>query len=370
MSTKKMTKKQKEKAVKEATAFFLKHKVLSIILALIIVIGAVGYYFFFIKKPPKEIVGDISFHFMLLGNDHPGDAVYIRAGENDILIDAGSETNSKDEIISYINEYCKDNTLEYVIATHGDSDHIACFACSGGIFDTYKCLNIIDFPKTTKTTNTYNKYVESRNKEVIDTQNSHHYTALECFNEVNGAKRTYQLSESVSMEILYNYYYDHTSTEENNYSVCIMFHHGDRNFLFTGDLEEIAEKKLVEKNVLGKVELYKAGHHGSKSSSSSYLLSEIKPNICVVDCVADDDSYGFPHQEFFDRISPYTSRVFVPSVANSIYTQGNEYAMLNGNIVVISDKDSVRVECSNNDTLLKDTVWFKNERKMPSAWIA
>ncbi len=368
MPPKKMTKRQKQKAVKEAKSFFLKHKILSIVLVVVFVALAVGCYFVFLKENKKEVIGDISFHFMFLGNDHPGDAIYVKAGDNDILIDAGSETNSKDEIIDYINKYCLDNTLEYVIATHGDADHIACFACDGGIFDSYKCLTIIDFPKTTKTTNMYNDYVEDRDKEVLNTQNSHHYTALDCYNNVNGGKRVYELSESVSMEILYNYYYDHNTSNENNYSVCIMFHHGDRDFLFTGDLEKEGEEKLVENNVLGKVELYKAGHHGSKSSSSSCLLDKINPSICVVDCVADDGSYFFPHQDFIDRISSYTSKVYVPAVANGEYTNGNEFALLNGNIKVISKKEGVTVECSNNNTLLKDTSWFKNERNIPSSW--
>ena len=42
---------------------------------------------------------------------------------------------------------------------------------------------------------------------------------------------------------------------------------------------------------------------------------------------------------------------------------------LNGNIVVISAKDGVSVECSNNNTILKDTDWFKQYRKTPSAWL-
>ena len=51
------------------------------------------------------------------------------------------------------------------------------------------------------------------------------------------------------------------------------------------------------------------------------------------------------------------------------YDNVGEYIILNGNIQVISDAESgVYVECSNNNTLLKDTEWFKQYRKMPSAW--
>lgn len=65
---------------------------------------------------------------MMLGNDAAGDSVYIKAGETDILIDAGSNGSSAPTLISYINQYCTDGKLEYVIATHGHTDHIASFA--------------------------------------------------------------------------------------------------------------------------------------------------------------------------------------------------------------------------------------------------
>ena len=54
-------------------------------------------------------------------------------------------------------------------------------------------------------------------------------------------------------------------------------------------------------------------------------------------------------------------------MANEEYTNGNSYVDMNGNIVVISDaEDGVYVECSNNNTKLKDTDWFKKYRTWPS----
>ena len=75
-------------------------------------------------------VDPISFHFLELGNANTGDCVYIKAGENDILIDAGSRANSAATISSYLNKEgrVEDNKLEYVIATHAHQDHIAGFS--------------------------------------------------------------------------------------------------------------------------------------------------------------------------------------------------------------------------------------------------
>ena len=318
--------------------------------------------------------GAISIHFLTLGNKYSGDCVYIKAGENDILIDAGSRANSVPTIAEYLNNYVTDGTLEYVIVTHADRDHIAGFAASDSIFDRYKCGIIIDFPITEKTTVTYNNYVTKRDNEVLE--GAKHFTALECYNESKeGAKKSYELAESVSMNILYNYYYENDSSSENDYSVCVMFTHGEKNFLFTGDLEEKGEEYLVSYNNLPEVELFKAGHHGSTTSTTDTLLSVVKPKICVVTCVAGwreyqttDDLNQFPSQTFINNISKYTEKVYVTSIGDPEYTNGQDFANMNGNIIITSDETKVTVQCSENDTLLKDTPWFLANRIMPTDW--
>ena len=284
---------------------------------------------------------------------------------------------SVDDIENYLNQYVKDDKLEYVIITHGDKDHIAGFATENSIFDMYECDIIIDFPLTSKEQITqagnvslYGDYVNERDAEVEN--GARHYTALECWNNQKGAKREYALSDdgNIKMQILYNYYYENNrgGEEENDYSVCVQFLHGSRKFLFTGDLEKKGEEYLVEYNNLSQVELFKAGHHGSATSTNDILMSVVKPKICIVTC-AIGDKHDFPKQEFIDRIAPYTNKVYVTTMANKEYTNGAQYVDMNGNIQVISDAESgVYVECSNNNTLLKDTEWFKQYRKMPSAW--
>ena len=358
----------------------LTKKLTSFILGLIFLALASLGYFIYDKyfKVKKEVSGELSFHFMMLGNDKSGDSIYVKAGDNDILIDGGSDYDSIDDIKSYVDGYVSDNTLEYVIVTHADLDHIACFAGESGkssLFDYYEVETIIDFPKSNKTTKAYERYQSERADEVAD-GNTVHYTALECYNEENGAKRFYDLTDdgSVKLEILYNYYYEHNTSNENDYSVCVMFHHGDRQFLFTGDLEEKGEEYLAEKYSFSQVELFKAGHHGSYTASNNVLLSEIKPKIYVVPCVAGSVQYSqnlantFPAQSVIDRISKYTDRIYVPCYVDVIhngekYVNNGEAKMLNGNVVVISESGKdVYVNCSNNNTILKDTDWFKANR--------
>lgn len=313
---------------------------------------------------------DLSIHFLELGNKYTGDCTLIKVGDTEVLIDAGSRANSAPTIISYVNQFCTDGTLEYVIATHADQDHIAAFP---DVFETFTCETIIDFPKTNKDSQVYQKYVAARSAEI--TAGATHYTALECWNDENGAQKSYTLGEGITMNFLYQKFYEESTSDENDYSVCMLLTEqtdgGNVNYLFTGDLEENGEKSLVESNTLPKCKLFKGGHHGSKTSSTDALLSVIEPDIVCVCCCAGSDEYKakpentFPTQAFVDRVAKYTQYVYVTTLANDTETG---YESMNGNIVVYSKNGEVKVRCSNNAIILKDTEWFKNNRTTPSAW--
>lgn len=322
------------------------------------------------NEPPNINSDELSIHFLELGNKYNGDAIYIKAGDNDILIDAGSRTKSASAIHDYLNDYVTDNKLEYVIATHAHQDHIAGFVSDGttkGIFELYETGTIIDFALTNSTTNLYSNYQIALEKE-IDAR-AKHYTALECYNNTNGAQKTYELSEGITMTILYNYYYEHKASSENDYSVCLLITQGDKNFLFTGDLEEGAENKLITSNKLPQVTLFKAPHHGSSTSSGENLLAVIKPEIVVCCCVCGFDEYHaaaeniFPSQKFVTNTGKYTDKIYITSIQD-INDVG--YTSLNGSVVVTSDGETVVVHGTNNDTLFKDTTWAKENRIWPT----
>ncbi len=347
---------------------------------------------------------DLQIHFLELGNQYTGDCTYIKAGDTDILIDAGSRYASTNTIDNYLKKYVTDGILEYVIATHADQDHIAGFVSDSsngnqGIFKRYICKNIIDFPRSNKTTKVATNYKAERSAEV--TAGANHYTALDCWNNNNeatrfsqsvdatGARRFIKLSSNVEMEILYNYYYENKTSDENDYSVCIMFHQYGENydfnnlsnpeneknvnhFLFTGDLEESGEKYLVQYNDLPQVVLFKAGHHGSKTSSTAELLRKIQPKVVCVCCCTGSAEYTsnnenqFPTQLMINRVAPYTDMVFATSLYSSSITSGS--APLNGNITLTCNNLGINITASNNITLLKDTAWFKANRTCPQEW--
>ena len=316
---------------------------------------------------------DLSIHFLEVGNQYTGDCTLIKVGDTEVLIDAGSRKGSAATLVPYIQQYCTDGVLEYVIATHAHQDHIAGFvgtSSAKGIFESFVCETIIDYTQSNSSSQIRKDYEAYRDAEVV--AGATHYTVLECWNNENGAKRSYELGDGVTMNFLYQQYYENPSSDENEYSVCMLLSQGDNHYLFTGDLEKNGEKSLVESNDLPKCKLYKAGHHGSPTSSTNDLLSVIQPEIVCVCCCCGSDEYTdnvanmFPSQAFVDRIAPYTDKVYVTTV---ISDDGKSGVSMNGNIVVSTENGEIKVNCSNNDIIFKDTDWFKKNRTTPNAWV-
>lgn len=369
------------------------NKALTIFLSILSLIigfcaGVVGNYVYDRKTnniyKSDYVYGDLEMHFLELGNGYTGDSCYIKCGDVDILVDAGSRTSSSTTIANYLDTQVTDKKLEYIIVTHADRDHIAGFAGDSknlSIFARYEVDTIIDFPLTNKVgskeTGVLKDYYSERDNRVK--KGAKHYNALQCYNNTDGGQRTYKLSDTITLNILYNYYYENSSPDENNYSVCFQIEDGDNKYLFTGDLELEGEEKLVANNSLDKVKLFKAGHHGSKTSSNDCLLDVIQPEVCVVTCCAGSVEYTqnlentFPTQLFINRISKWTDKVYVTTVGTIAKDDSDKwkdvsYTSLNGIVVVKVNNGLLNVECSNNNTVLKDTNWFKNNRTTPDAW--
>ncbi len=319
------------------------------------------------------ISGELEIHFLELGNKYTGDCTYIRAGDTDILIDAGSKTASIPTIQNYLSEHMTDNVLEYVIVTHAHEDHYAGFATpekTESLFDLYECEVVIDFSQITsgKEKQVMYQNYQRELQEEIDA-GATHYTARECMEQ---GKNLFDLGNGIQLEILDSYFYYNPSSTENNHSVCTMIHQGEEHYLFTGDLEKEGEEKLVEMNRLPQVSVYKAGHHGSKTSSHNVLLDVIQPEIVCVCCCCGSPEYTktnenqFPTQDFIDRISRYTDRVYVTTLCVD-YDNG-KFTSMNGNIVICVTKSGLKVNCSNGNTPLKDTDWFRQNRTCPESW--
>lgn len=351
----------------------------------------------------KVSSSNLSIHFLELGNKSNGDCVLVKCGDTEVLIDAGSAKNSAPALKTYIDQYCTDSILEYVIATHSDEDHISAFVGSksgdsrDGLLYQYNVKTLIHFDYATNSGGVlYGQFMDA-----VDycktAYNTSVYTASQCYSQTDGAKRQYYLNaeQTISLNVLYNYYYYNLSSDNNNHSVVTLFTEktagGKHNYLFTGDLEGEGESKMVdyyksvpaefvsEYNVLPEnVDLFKAGHHGSGTSSTEKLLSVIKPQAVAICCCCGAPEYTqdpkntFPYQVTCNRLLNYTRKIYVTSLATGLPELGEDgkyvskkyggYTSMNGNIVFYSNGNQIKLWCSNNSTPLPDTEWFKTNR--------
>lgn len=221
----------------------------------------------------SDITGSLEIHYIDVGQ---GDATFIRCGDKTLLIDAGD--NGEGANVSSYLEYQGVEHIDYVIGTHPDSDHI------GGldvIINDYSCGTIL-MPDEEKNTKTY--------KDVIQAIEDKSYKIT--LPEVGA---TYSLGEAKFTIIAPNADY----SDANNVSIGILLEFGETSFLFTGDAEQEAELDILKNGIDIHADVYKAGHHGSRTSSGEEFLAAIEPKAVVVSC-GEDNSYGHPHADILN----------------------------------------------------------------------
>ena len=95
----------------------------------------------------------------------------------------------------------------------------------------------------------------------------------------------------------------------------------DKHFLFTGNLEENGEKDLLKHYPDLEVDVLKAGQHGSKNSSSSAFLEQLKPEITLIS-VGKNNRIKLPHQEILTRLEGINSKVYRTDQKGAIRFKG------------------------------------------------
>ncbi|MDR4325895.1 DNA internalization-related competence protein ComEC/Rec2 [Bacillus pseudomycoides] len=89
--------------------------------------------------------------------------------------------------------------------------------------------------------------------------------------------------------------------EDNDSSIVLWVKLGGFIWLFTGDLEEKGERRIVEQYPELRADILKVGHHGSKTSSSSSFLHLIQPKKAIISA-GEHNRYGHPHQQVLERL--------------------------------------------------------------------
>ena len=95
----------------------------------------------------------------------------------------------------------------------------------------------------------------------------------------------------------------------------------DKNFLFTGNLEEKGEKDMLKQYPDLEVDVLKASQHGSKKSSSSDFLEKLKPEFTLIS-IGKSNRTKLPHQETLTRLEDINSKVYRTDQQGAIRFKG------------------------------------------------
>lgn len=228
--------------------------------------------------------GNLEVHFIDVGQ---GDATLIKCDGHYMLIDAGN--NDKGTLVQNYLQHQGVETLDYVIGTHPDADHI------GGmdvILYKFDCKTII-MPDVANNTRTYDDVVQTM-------KNKGYKTTYPVVGE------TYTIGGAAFTIIAPNKEY---GNDMNSWSVGVLLQNGNHRFLFTGDAEEGAEQDILQNGIDISADVYKVAHHGSNTATSQAFLDAVHPTYAVISA-GESNSYGHPHAEVLNRLRAAGVSVF------------------------------------------------------------
>lgn len=172
-------------------------------------------------------------------------------------------------------------TIDKLILTHGDQDHLGGAAA---IIRELKVKEII-FPKKASASNLAGSIKNLAEENQIKT------SSLSQGDSWRSGNNTFHVLSPP----------EDFNSDENNSSIVIYAEIGGLTWLFTGDMEEEMEKRLAVNYPPIDIDVLKAGHHGSRSSTSQGLLAQFTPEIVMISS-GENNRYGHPHQEVLSRL--------------------------------------------------------------------
>ena len=271
----------------------LKNKVIAILIILVIINPI--KYFSNIKQSNLKI------YFVDVGQ---GDSTCIVTPKNKvILIDGGG--NSKDEnydigkqtLLPYLLDK-KINKIDYCIVSHFDSDH-----CGGlmYILKNLKVKNII-IGKQYEEYENYKEFIKIAKDKKINIR------VVEAGEKITIEKNLY-------IDVLWPINREKMVIQNaiNNNSLVFKLRYINFSMLFTGDIEEIAEKEILDKykenTEFLKSTILKVAHHGSKTSSTKEFINIVKPKYAVIG-VGKDNKFRHPSNVTIENLKTINTEIY------------------------------------------------------------
>ncbi|HWH16211.1 MAG TPA: MBL fold metallo-hydrolase [Candidatus Paceibacterota bacterium] len=240
-----------------------------------------------------------------------GDAILIKGPHGaEVLIDGGPDRSILRVLPKELGPI--DRTLDLVIATHPDKDHIAGLSEVLARYDVAATMDP-DVENDTSFAQSFNaRTLEERALTIPARRGTRIHLGGGAYLDVLFPDRSVDTVES------------------NTGSIVARAVYGETSFLLTGDAPVAVESWLaaLDGNTL-KSTVVKAGHHGSRTSTSAEWLRVTDPEYVVVSA-GKDNSYGHPHEEVVAAI--------VESGAQMVGTLGE------GPVTFISDGTTVQLK--------------------------
>jgi competence protein ComEC len=97
--------------------------------------------------------------------------------------------------------------------------------------------------------------------------------------------------------------------ERNRGSITIVAEIGGISWFFGGDLDQVGEEAIRQQYPNLTIDVLKAGHHGSKTSSAEAFIHQIKPKVALISA-GEHNRFGHPHQEVLDRLAAINVKIY------------------------------------------------------------
>ncbi len=248
-----------------------------------------------------------------------GDSTLIRVSNKTILIDGGGSSYGEtfDVGEQTLFPYLLDrgiNTIDYVIVSHFDSDH-----CQGlnFIMENMKVKNAI-ISSLGQESNEYDIFLSLAKKQNTNLV----YVKMGDIIKIGDC----------TIKILFPDNEPITDNEKNNNAIVFKFLWKNISILFTGDIEEKAENKILSlySDNLGELKstILKVAHHGSKTSTTKAFLEAVKPQIALIG-VGEDNNFGHPNSGVIERLESIGCEIYRTDKYGEISIKFNKQIIIN-----------------------------------------